>query len=604
MKFPSVRLLLQNAGQTFVRFPFSLLSAALGTIVCVVLLQDNDFRHEHILVKLLMIAALGLPVFTVFSVFAEKTGRSKSMWFAMHGVVVLVFVAYFFSLPESIEKAPRLHLIRFILLIVGSHFLVAFLPYLDKGEVNGFWHFNKTLFLRFLTSVFYSGVLFVGLVIALQAIEHLFGLKVAEKRYGQLWVVMAGLFNTWFFLAGVPKDFSRLNSAKGYPIGLKVFTQYILLPLVVLYLAILYTYEAKIALSWNWPKGWVAQLVLWFSVTGIFSLLLVHPVKDSKENRWVRTFSTWFFRVLIPLIAMLLLAIFRRISDYGITENRYFVLVQAIALTVVVLYFVFSKSRDIRIIPIILCFLAYFSTFGPWGAFAVSKASQKDRLQTILTEHNILVNGRVQKAPAEVPFADSRNISNIVTYLVDAHGIESIQPWFVNDLQVAKEETTAYDLRQQRLSDIVALMGLSYVDHFQTSPDSSFHFNAEANEPLVISGYDYLVQNVYLGKEGQTPTFKIGRKVLVVSLDLKTASLQLDIQGSIAGSTEIPLEDVMVDLISRYERGVVPSQNLTFSRVVSGHEVKVLITNLSGLIKADGVHLNDLKCRLLVKNRN
>ena len=46
----------------------------------------------------------------------------------------------------------------------------------------------------------------------------------------RLWIVIAGVFETWFFLAGVPKNLEELDESDDYPKGLKIFTQYVLLP--------------------------------------------------------------------------------------------------------------------------------------------------------------------------------------------------------------------------------------------------------------------------------------------------------------------------------------------------------------------------------------
>ena len=40
---------------------------------------------------------------------------------------------------------------------------------------------------------------------------------------------------------------------------------------------ILIAYEIKIIIEWQWPTGWVSELILWYSVVGILSLLLLHP---------------------------------------------------------------------------------------------------------------------------------------------------------------------------------------------------------------------------------------------------------------------------------------------------------------------------------------
>src|SRR5690606_11180426 len=101
----------------------------------------------------------------------------------------------------------RADMVRFGLFAFAFHQLVAFAPFIRREGSGGFWHFNKSLFLRFLTAALYSVTLFVGLAIAVFAVEELFGLDLPSKIYSQLFAVIAIGFNTLFFLAGVPATF-------------------------------------------------------------------------------------------------------------------------------------------------------------------------------------------------------------------------------------------------------------------------------------------------------------------------------------------------------------------------------------------------------------
>lgn|GEM_PF-4240683 len=67
-------------------------------------------------------------------------------------------------------------------------------------------------------------------------------------------------------------------------------------------------------------------LVIGYSVSGILAFLLVHPLLDDADNPWVRLLSKWYFPALIPLSILQLLAVWERISAYGVTENRYLAL--------------------------------------------------------------------------------------------------------------------------------------------------------------------------------------------------------------------------------------------------------------------------------------
>jgi hypothetical protein len=604
MKLPSLKTLIHHASQTFFRFPFALLSASMGTVVAVVLVNQSGNKLNGALHNLLITAALGLPLFTTIPVFAEKRGWRSSINLLSQFAGALLLAAYFFSLPADVFESPSIHLIRFLLLNIGLHFLVAFAPYTGKNEITGFWQYNKTLFLRFLTAVLYSGVLYIGLAIALLAIEKLFGLDIDGKRYGQLWILIAGMFNTWFFLAGMPENLAALNDETHYPKGLKIFTQYILIPLVVIYLIILYAYEAKIIIQWDWPKGWVANLVLGFSVTGILSLLLVYPISDRTENKWIKTFSRWYYVALIPPVAMLLLAIWRRVSDYGITENRYFVLVLGVALAAVVLYFILSRKKSIKVIPITLCGLAFFSSFGPWGAFAVSERSQMIRLKEFLVKNGILVDGIVQKTSQPVALGDTKEISSMVSYLHRVHGLDAIQPWFKQDLKTLgkKPDTTATSPRYTTPSAVVGLMGISFVNEWETEASSRFYFTANQQETIDIAGYDYLIR--YQDWSGTTTShaLAIGQENWTMRLDSDRSTLTLYNAEKDTDTLTLNLAPLLERLVQEYGASntntLIPANKMTLEQSNQNIKVKIFFVSISGQKSGDRLTINHLMADL------
>ena len=233
-------------------------------------------------------------------------------------------ILFFFSYNQ---ETARIYVYRFLQLAVASHLLVAVAPYFRRGEIATFWQFNRILFQRILQSVLFSGILFVGLSIALWAVQSLLGLKVEWKVYYFLFLAIGFLFNTWFFLAGIPSNWRDPETEADYPAVLRLFVQFILLPLVTLYVLILYAYLVKIIAIREWPRGTIGWLVSIVSVVGMLALLLVHPLRNQPGHRWIRLYSRSFYAGLFPLIILLLMAIWRRVSEYGLTEDRYFLIV-------------------------------------------------------------------------------------------------------------------------------------------------------------------------------------------------------------------------------------------------------------------------------------
>ena len=551
--------------------------------------------------RLLLVSILGIPLFLALSTWAERLPAKYSLkrFLPLAGVPILA--AYFFSLPLD-TFWPIEYVVRFLLLVLLCHFLVAFLPFLGSSDRTGFWQYNKTLFLRSLLAHLYFQVLFAGLCLAIAAIHFLFNVDIDAKRYPQLGMLLAGVFQTWVFLAGVPRDLDALNANEEYPSGLKAFTQFILLPLVTLYFGILIVYEAKILATWNWPQGWVGHLVLWYSVVGILSLLLLHPLQTREGNRWIAAFGTWFFRGLVPLVVMLYLAIYQRIAEYGVTVNRSLVVNMAVGLTIVVLYFVLSRSRDIRIFPILLSLLALVSAYGPFSVFSVSERSQRDRLESFMTQNGMLQGGVVQAAVAKVSDNDRREMSSIIDYLFEWHGPDAFRGWFDAELLARMGD----DQHKGWPDSLATRMGFDYEPGWRGASDRShFYLTADAmrQTPLELREWNYLVDYSYSGDHDSTRFFSMGTDSCYVVFD--TARLALDVSVGpdrlrATRNSSLPLADKIEDL--QAASGDTPLNPALLVFPAESESLRCLwhFDQLSGSRQDDHLTVIHLRARLLI----
>jgi hypothetical protein len=472
MKFPSIATLTGELLKTLRRWPLTILLAIIGTWF---LMQTSNFafigapdrRHQEYLWRIVDGCYMTMLLTIAATVFAEVKRLRVVFKICVLVLALLLGLAFYLTLPE--ESTPRL--IRILVLGLALHWLVAVIPYAERGSgPNGFWDYNRKLFLRSLQTMLYTLTLYLGATLALLAIEHLFGVDVRSHIYEDVWWFLAGTFSTVFFLAGFPRVFARPESIDDYPRGLKVFTQFVLLPLVTLYLVILYAYLFKIVFTAHWPSGWVSWLVLGFAVAGIFALLLIYPLRKEEANLWINSYSRFFYLALFPLIVLLWIAIWKRIGSYGITEWRYYVMLLGIWLAVMAGYFVFSVGKDIRVIPASLCLLALLSLWGPWSAANVSLAAQMGRLRGILEKNGLFAGGKVQRAKAELSVDDRKAISSGIDYVLDRHGYRVFQPWFTNNLDSLMLHDRQIDadnyFSQPERSALLRLMNIDYVSRY------------------------------------------------------------------------------------------------------------------------------------------
>ena len=469
----------------------------------------------------------GIPLYFSLSLFLESKSLSQIHWRLgkfIIGVIVLTVYHYVVLLDDT-----KTFYLRILQVNLAIYLLVSFIAFLNLNKENGFWQLNKNFFLRFLNSLLYSSFFFVGTAIALLTISKLFSVEIGGESYFQLWVVSVCLLQVWHFLAGVPKNISDLEKDKSYPKELRFFVQYLLIPLITLYTAILYIYMARIVLTWDWPRGYVGWLVSIMSVLGIFNLLLLDPEKDKKESRWIVAYAKYYYILLLPLLVMLFVAIGKRISEYGVTEKRYFLVALGLLLTSLSIYFIFSKKKNIKWIPISLFLVTVLSLVGPLSAYRISLKSQYSRAEHLLTSHGLLVSGTEKKTTASVSRKVEKQLSSIFDYIIQNHGYSNIQHWFPNKV-IDKVSGASLKPRQQKSTALMEYLGLEYISgHYNRANRAHFNYRSSLeNVPLNISEFNFVA---YFSGSTESK-IKFNDKELNLRLDKQDAFIELTEPGN------------------------------------------------------------------------
>jgi len=593
MKLPSIQEVLLEAKRTAFRFPLALLCAFAATGAALTAIEKEATSGMRF--PILFAAALGVPLMTALVLSAEKWKWSQVLSAGSQSIGMLLLIVYGFTVPPTVWHGPGEHLIRFGLLAIGLVLLVMILPFLKKGDQNGFWQYNKALAFRLIVAGIFSTVLFAGLAMALVALNTLFGAHISDKRYPELWVLVAGLFAPWFFLSGVPEDLDGLDRTVEYPRGLKIFAQYILFSLVIVYLVILYAYLLKILLQWSWPKGGVSFLILGFSATAILTILLMHPVRNRPENTWIRAAGKWLYIVLIPLIVVLFLAVTERIGDYGITESRYAGIALGLWLAAQTLYYLFSRSKSVKFTIGSLCLLLFLVNCGPWGMLSTARRSQVGRLQRLLVRYQILIQGKVQKEHGTVSHKDATEITSIVRYLEQIHGYGSIRSWFADSLQ-PDSKSSPVDLHAD---EVLSRMGMPNPYLFGSNP-STRYFGVDPGKSADISGYDRMLQDQQLS-QFQNSVLRPGQPTVDVksysaSDDLTSMSLMVSDGRGGLNALQFDIGAFAKALLHKHDagNGNMTPEELSLEVEQNGQKARLFIRRLSLICSADKINIQHL----------
>jgi hypothetical protein len=546
-----------------VRFPWTVGAAVIAAAAAIA--ATTAHAHESEWARASMAAALGLPVTLALTLLAEERGWPKGRAAAVQLAGIALLVLFYLVWPGPDR---RHEMIRYLQLSAALHLLVAVVPFTGQSETGAFWQYNRRLFLGFLRAVVFSAVLFTGLAIALGALDQLFGVDVPEKLYFRLWIFIAFVVNTWIFLAAVPFALPQLVNDKDYPRVLKVFSQYILTPLVFIYLVMLLAYLVKIVFGGEWPSGWIGWLVTSVAVAGLLGFLLVHPLRDDPDEGWIRAYTRWLFIGLIPAAVVLLVAFWKRILPYGLTELRVLGIILGFWLLAIALIYTFRQRSGIRRIPLSLAVLLLLTVYGPVSLTALSVASQGRRLI------------RLVAMPAAGTQRD-REASAALRFLLD-HGarrqVVAAIPGRLPDVKWNSLPDSRVK-RDQAAGRILAGTGIKYIDEYTRTEESYVYLNVRQPTTVPVTGYDWMLKisvndtaPIPVGRETvriwfDTATSIARVKIGVESLDFDLGRLADSAVGTSDNRNSVPAERLFLHVTAPRRRGALALDWLNGMRV-------------------------------------
>lgn len=455
------------------RFPVTI-GTSIALVIMLIITNENQgsisIELLDILRRIDMVLALGIPLSLCLKLIIEKRDANiveVTLSYVL-GAGFLVF--YFFLLLKDFEMVS---MTRYIGVSIFLYITFFYIPWIGNKEHYEFYVI-KVLSSFFLT-IIYSGILYFGLSAILFTIDKLFNANIPSKLYYYMFLVVAGVFAISFFLAKIP-DRNHKFSVSDYPKPLKALFLYIVIPIITVYTIILYVYFAKIIITKNWPIGLVSHLVLWYSVITVAVIFFIYPIRE--EKKLAKYFIFWFPKIIIPIIIMMFFSIGIRIKDYGITENRYCVLVLGLWALAIMVYFSLEKKYKNIIIPISLSIIALNSVFGPISSYSVSKYSQNKRFEKILISNNMLADGRIVAVGSNISEKDKGEIIEIMDYFNRNHSLRNIKSLPV----------------KFKIADTEKVFGFPYTAHNNFADNDYFYYSSFSNDQTIeISGYDYLV---------------------------------------------------------------------------------------------------------------
>src|SRR5690606_1557809 len=147
-------------------------------------------------------------------------------------------------------------------------------------------------------------------------------------------------------------------------------------------------------------------------------------------------------------------------------------------------YLLFSRSKQLRVLPISLFLLIILSAMGPWGAFQVSVRAQLSELQELYAE--------VKLPEKQLSHDKAQRFTNIMAYLSRRDKVHLTESFLGFDPTAAFPSAPDYNLGSKVLDSLdIEILESDSPDFFRPQ-----HYYRNFNEPMVVQleNYDLFVE--------------------------------------------------------------------------------------------------------------
>lgn len=472
------------------RFPLTTAFLTVAAVlVAVIIHTDKDYS------KLLWACAVGAVLSAALQAVYERFFEKLAARLLLMAAGVALTAGYYFMIRPApqfgIEMTVRTAAVLFALAVA----------FLWAPVIRSRISFNESFlaaFKAFFHSALYAAVIMGGCSIILAAISELI-FKLDPDTYSYVADVVFVLFAPLFFLSLIPvypgrrerdgearrEQDEAIARAAQCPKFLEVLISYIVIPLTVVFTAILLVYIVLNVRGAFWSNNLLEPLLVSYAIT----VVLVYILASTLTNRSAVLFRRIFPKVLIPIVLFQIAASVLNLRDTGMTYSRYYAILFGIFAAAAGVVMSIVPVRKNGIIAAMLVAFSVVSVLPPVDAFTISRVNQKAILQDTLVSNGMLQDNAVTPNAA-LPDKAKKRIVNAVEYLNSVDELDEI-PWLPADFSI-------YD-------DFYDTFGFHEYDVPKESSQSVNVF-IESDAPLNIEGYDYLA-HAYINTpaDGQEP---------------------------------------------------------------------------------------------------
>lgn len=430
------------------RFPIALLFVVAFAVALIAMLWKDDYNGV-----LLYYLSAGVLMSLMFHLWREDEQRSRllDIAFALAHVLLIVDALWLNSLSYS-DYSPAIVAAR-VAVFISFSLGIFTIPFMKKRSDLESLVFTNRVIVTSLGSIALCSLLTISVLMLYQGALALFGVKLNDVTSYNIIITMLIVFMVLLcplmicsrIPSGVEKLEGQFHASKFY----RGTIRFMIFPVVMLYVAVLYVYLALIVIHWELPNGHVAWLVTLMMVGVVMTVRQLYPLIISGEadiyERWA---VRWLPRLALPLIVLMTIGIVRRLSDYGLTVNRLYILTFNIWLYALCIGMIVTRARRINWVYISFAAIFLLTTAQPFNYFEIMRRMHNSKI-AMATNAN---------PPQSLPIKSASELREWLESLPDSSGIQTLD---------AMKELDSYGYRRDLYMLVDTDVFFRYMDIFE-----------------------------------------------------------------------------------------------------------------------------------------
>lgn len=543
------------------RFPLTTLF-----LLAAVLVNAYSISTEKDNTKLLLTFILGAFLSAVTQVVYERFFSKFSSRLVLIGTAMILTGGYYLIVWPAPNLSTEIE-IRTVVAMFALLWAFIWVPVIKSSN-----SFNKSFmitFKSFFISLFFSGIIFIGIDIILVAFNELI-FQIGYTAYPHTANVIFILFAPLYFLSLNP-HYSRskhdiIDQAAHCPKFLEILLSYILIPLLGVFTLILVSYIFKTIGGAFWNDNLLEPMLVSYAITVILLYILVSEL----ENKFTVFFRKVFPKVLIPIVLFQIASSVISLTDTGITHTRYYVILFGLFAIMAGGLLSFLPVRKNGMIAALLIIFSAISIIPPVDAFTISRNSQISTLENELLKYDMLENNQIK--PNETVSEKDRGIITDTVHYLNRMGYLKEIDWIPKSFDVYNDFEDTFGFREYQASG---------------EENQSVYLTVEPPMSINIASFDRFVQaDLYpFDNNGEKEISHFKNENKTFSLLEETKDKRIDLKVADQNGKELIRFNTqeIFDKFDDYQpdKGTIKAEEATFTKENDRAKITIVVQNVS-----------------------